>query len=68
MSVDMQQIQAIHRIETEIDQSVKAVKALLEQRVGLIEDLDEYQALEEALAAVKEARVKLKLPSRTTAT
>src|SRR6476646_10261642 len=61
MSVDMQALQAIHRIENEIEQSVKTVKALLEQRDDLIEDMDEHKALEEALAAVRAARVRLKL-------
>ena len=64
MAVDMSQLQAIHRIENEIDESVKAIKALLEQHTGLIEDLDEYKTLEDALAAVKEARVKLKIAIR----
>jgi hypothetical protein len=64
MSVDMSQLQSIHRIETEIDQSVKTVKVLLEQRSEFIEDLDEYKALEDALAAVKEARVRLRLAIR----
>src|SRR3954451_10930732 len=61
MSVNMEQLERIHRIETEIDQSVKAAKTLLEQKAELIEDLDEYKALEDALAAVKEARVRLRL-------
>lgn len=64
MAVDMQMLTSIHRIETEIDESVKAVKALLEARTGMIEDLDEYKALEDALAAVREARVRLKLAIR----
>ena len=64
MSVDMQALQAIHRVENEIDDSTKAIKALSEQYTGLIEDLDEYQELEAALTAVKECRVKLKLAIR----
>jgi len=55
MSADLQALQAIHRIESEIDESVKAVKALLEQRSGMIEDSDEYKALEEALAWILHA-------------
>lgn len=64
MSIDMQQLAAIHRIETEVEESVRAVKELLEQRTALIEDLYEYTRLEEALAAVKEARVRLNLALR----
>src|SRR6478609_3317224 len=61
MSADIVLIQAIHRIETELADSVKGVKALIEQRSDLITDLDEFKALEDALAAVKAARYKLRL-------
>ena len=64
MAVDMQQLQAIHHRETEIDESVKSIKALQDQRSDLIEDLDEYKALEEALATAREARVRLKIAIR----
>ncbi len=61
MAADIVLIQAIHRIETELADSVKGVKALIEQRSDLITDLDEFKALEDALAAVKAARYKLRL-------
>lgn len=64
MAVDITMLHAIHRIENEIDDSVKAVKALLEQRNTLVEDLDEYKALEDALAAVKICRERLKIAIR----
>src|SRR6478752_7611764 len=61
MAADIVLIQAIHRIETELADSVKGVKALIEQRSDHITDLDEFKALEDALAAVKAARYKLRL-------
>lgn len=61
MAVDMQALQAIHRIETEMEESAKAVKVLLEQRSDMITELDEYKALAAALAAVKAARSRLKI-------
>ena len=61
MAADIVLITAIHRIETELADSVKGVKALAEQRSNLINDMDEYKALEDALAAVRAARVALRL-------
>jgi hypothetical protein len=61
MAADIVLITAIHRIETELADSVKGVKALAEQRSNLINDMDEYRALQDALTAVKAARVNLRL-------
>ena len=64
MPVDLQQLNEIHRLETEVDQARGGVKALIEQRTGLIEGLPEYQALEEAQAALEAAKAKFKIAVR----
>lgn len=61
MSVDMLQIRAIHDRELELEAAVRSVKELADERIALIEVLDEYRALQDALTAVKEARVRLKM-------
>ena len=54
----------IHRLEGEVEQARAGVKAVIEQRTSLIEALPEYQALEEARAAVEAAKAKLKIAVR----
>jgi hypothetical protein len=61
VAVDQQLIQAIHRIENELDTETRGLKALRDKRIDLITDLDEFKTLQDALQAVKEARVRLKL-------
>jgi hypothetical protein len=60
----MQQLQAIHRLETEIVQTSSEVKRLVEGRNNLITDLPEYQTLQEAIKALEEARGRFKLAVR----
>lgn len=64
MAVDMQQLQAIHRIEGEVKAAEQNAKELKEKRVELIQELPEYQALQDALAAVRDARASLKIAIR----
>jgi hypothetical protein len=64
MAIDLQQLNEIHRLETEVDQTRSGVKQLIQNRVDLIEGLPEYQALEEAKAAVEAAKAKLKIAVR----
>jgi hypothetical protein len=64
MAVDLQQLNEIHRLETEVDQTRSGVKQLIQNRIDLIEALPEYQALEEAKAAVEAAKAKLKIAVR----
>jgi hypothetical protein len=64
MPVDYQQLQDIHRLETEVDQARAGVKQRVQNRIDLIEALPEYQALEEARAAVEAAKAKLKIAVR----
>jgi hypothetical protein len=64
MPVDLQQLQEIHKLETEVDQARAGVKQRKQNRVDLIEALPEYQALEEARAAVEAAKAKLKIAVR----
>ena len=64
MAVDLQQLQEIHRIESEVDQGQAGVKQLVQSRLDLIEGLPEYKALEEAKAAVEEAKARLKIAVR----
>jgi hypothetical protein len=64
MPVDLRQLQEIHRLEGEVDQTRAGVKQLEQKRVDLIEALPEYQALEEARAAVEAAKARLKIAVR----
>jgi hypothetical protein len=64
MAVDMHALNNIHRLEVEIAAAIQSVKALLERREEIITDLAEYQALDEALVAVSEARALLKIAIR----
>jgi hypothetical protein len=64
MAVDLQQLQEIHRLETEVDQSRTGVKQLVQERVDMIEALPEYQALQEAKAAVEAAKARLQIAVR----
>jgi hypothetical protein len=64
MPVDLQQLQEIHRLETEVDQSRAGVKQLKQKRVDLVEALPEYVALEDARRAVEEAKARLKIAVR----
>jgi hypothetical protein len=56
MAVDYQQLQ--------VDQARAGVKERVQNRIDLIEALPEYQALEEARAAVEAAKAKLKIAVR----
>jgi hypothetical protein len=64
MPIDLQQLNEIHRLEGEVDQARGGIKRLVRDRVDLIEALPEYQALEEARAAVEAAKAKLKIAVR----
>jgi hypothetical protein len=64
MPVDLQQLNEIHRLEGEVDQSRAGVKQLEQKRVDLVEALPEYVALEEAKRAVEEAKAGLKIAVR----
>jgi hypothetical protein len=64
MAVDLQQLNDIHRIENEVDQARSGVKTLVDRRISLIEGLPEYQALEEARAALEAAKAKFKIAVR----
>jgi hypothetical protein len=64
MPVDLQQLNEIHRLEGEVDQSRAGVKQLEQKRVDLVEALPEYVALEEAKRAVEEAKARLKIAVR----
>jgi hypothetical protein len=64
MPVDLQQLNEIHRLEADVDQARGGVKALIEQRTGLIEGLPEYQALEEAKTALEAAKARFKIAVR----
>jgi hypothetical protein len=64
MPVDLQQLNEIHRLEGEVDQARAGVKARIEQRTSLIEGLTEYQALEEAQAALESAKARFKIAVR----
>jgi hypothetical protein len=64
MPVDLQQLNEIHRLEGEVDQSRADVKQLTQSRTDLIEALPEYQALKEAQAAVEAAKAKVKIAVR----
>jgi len=67
MAVDLQQLQEIDRIESEVDQGRAGVQQLVQSWLDLIEGLPEYKALEEAKAAVEEAKARLKIAVRDTA-
>jgi NADPH:quinone reductase-like Zn-dependent oxidoreductase len=56
---DLQLLQAIHRIESELDQVSREVKQLEGGRVALIANLPESRALAEALRALYEARLRI---------
>jgi hypothetical protein len=64
MAVDMEQLQRIHRIEGEVKAAEQNANELKEKRVELIQELPEYQALQDALAAVRDARARLKIAIR----
>jgi hypothetical protein len=64
MAVDLQQLNDIHRLENEVDQARAGVKALIDSRISLIEGLPEYQALEDARAALEAAKAKFKIAVR----
>jgi hypothetical protein len=64
MPVDLEPIQEIHKLETEVDQARAGVKQRKQYRVDLIEALPQYQALEEARAAVEAPKAKLKIAVR----
>ena len=64
MSVDMQLLQGIHRIESELDQITRELKQIEGERADLISDLPEFKALTEALQALNEARARLKIAIR----
>jgi hypothetical protein len=64
MPIDLQQLNEIHRLEGEVDEARAGVKALVEGRISLIEGLPEYQALEEARAALEAAKAKFKIAVR----
>ena len=64
MAVDLQQLQEIDRIESEVDQGRAGVQQLVQSWLDLIEGLPEYKALEEAKAAVEEAKARLKIAVR----
>jgi hypothetical protein len=64
MAVDLQQLNEIHQLENEVDQARGGVKALVDSRTSLIEGLPEYQALEEARAALEAAKAKFKIAVR----
>jgi hypothetical protein len=64
MSVDLQLLQAIHRIESELDQINREVKQLEGDRSALIAELPESEALADALQALYEARTRLRIAIR----
>jgi hypothetical protein len=64
MAVDMEQLQRIHRIEGEVKGAEQCVKELKQKRLDLILELPEYQALQDALTAVREAKALLKIAMR----
>jgi septum formation topological specificity factor MinE len=61
MSVDMQQLQAIHHLQDEVSEADREVKTLVEDYEQQLADLPEQQAVDEAEQALKEARDRLKI-------
>jgi hypothetical protein len=64
MAVDLQMLKEIHRLQGEVTAAIREVKDLLQQKDQRIRDLPEYRALQDALAAVSQARARLKLAIR----
>jgi hypothetical protein len=65
MAVDLQMLQNIHHLPGVINAAIREVKSLLEQRDERIKDLPQYQALQDALAVIAEARTRLKIAIET---
>src|SRR5215212_9820230 len=61
MSVDMQQLQAIHLLQGEVSEADREVKTFVEDYEQQLADLPEQQAVDEAEQALKEARDRLKI-------
>jgi hypothetical protein len=61
MAVNLEQLHEIHRLQGEINAAIRQVKDLLQEQDERVRDLPEYQALQEALAVVAEARARLKI-------
>jgi len=61
MSVDMQQLQAIHHLQGEVSEADREVKTLVEDYEQQLADLPEQQAVSDAEQALKEARDRLKI-------
>jgi CRISPR/Cas system CMR subunit Cmr4 (Cas7 group RAMP superfamily) len=61
MSVDLQQLQAIHHLQGEVSEADREVKTLVEDYEQQLPDLPEQQAVDEAERALKEARDRLKI-------
>jgi CRISPR/Cas system CMR subunit Cmr4 (Cas7 group RAMP superfamily) len=61
MSVDLQQLQAIHHLQGEVSEADREVKTLVEDYEQQLADLPEQQAVDEAERALKEARDRLKI-------
>ena len=61
MSVDMQQLQAIHHLQGEVSEADREVKTLIEDYEQQLADLPEQEAVDAAEQALKEARDRLKI-------
>jgi hypothetical protein len=61
MAVDLQQLQAIHHLQGEVDEADRDVKTLVEDYAQQLADLPEQQAVSEAEQALKEALDRLKI-------
>jgi hypothetical protein len=61
MSVDMQQLQAIHHLQGEVSEADREVKTLVDDYEQQLADLPEQQAVSDAEQALKEARDRLKI-------
>jgi hypothetical protein len=61
MAVDLQQLQAIHHLQGEVDEADRDVKTLVEDYAQHLADLPEQQAVSEAEQALKEALDRLKI-------
>jgi hypothetical protein len=61
VSVDIQQLQAIHHLQGEVSEADREVKTLVEDYEQQLADLPEQQAVDDAERVLKEARDRLKI-------
>jgi hypothetical protein len=60
MAIDFEQLQRIHRIATELKSVDESFRQATDRRAEIISELDEYHALQDALAVVRDAKAALR--------